>query len=152
MNPDPLLARIGQAVELHHGQGRREAAHAMFTALWEEIGGERGDPLHVCVLAHSMADVQDDVRQELRWDRRALAAAGRLTDERVAGAGVPLPVAGLYPSLHLNLADCYRRLGDLGRAREHLGRARDGLGALGDDEYGRLIRSGLDRLTAELTP
>ena len=152
MNPDPLLDRIAQAVNLHHGQGRRDAARAAFARLWAEIGGERGDPLHVCVLAHSMADVQDDPGEELLWDRRALAAAGRLTDERVAGAGVPLTVAGLYPSLHLNLADCYRRLGDPGRAREHLRRARDGIGALGDDDYGRLIRSGLDRLTRELAP
>jgi hypothetical protein len=93
-----------------------------------------------------MADVQDDVREELVWDLRALAAAGGLTDEQVAGAGVPLSVAGLYPSLHLNLSECYRRLGDPDRAREHLREARTGIAMLGDDEYGRLIRSGLDRL------
>jgi hypothetical protein len=60
-------------------------------------------------------------------------------------------VAGLYPSLHLNLAECYRRLGDPGRAREHLELARAGIGALGDDEYGRLIRNGLARLDRLLT-
>src|SRR5690348_12856540 len=92
VHPDPLLDRIAQAVNLHHGQGRRDAARAAFARLWEEIGGEQGDPLHVCVLAHSMADVRDDAGEELLWDRRALAAAGRLTDERVAGAGVPLTV------------------------------------------------------------
>jgi hypothetical protein len=70
----------------------------------------------------------------------------------VAQARVPLPVAGLYPSLHPNLAECYRKLGDLGRAREHLQRARAGIGALGDDEYGQLIRGGLDRLAQQLTP
>ena len=147
---DQTLVRIGQAVELHHHRGEREAARLLFAELWAEIGGEQGDPLHVCVLAHAMADVQDDVHQELVWDRRALAAADLLTGDRVARAGVALPVAGLYPSLHLNLSDCYRRLGDLGRAREHLRLARDGIGALGDDDYGRLIKGGLDRLTQQL--
>lgn len=152
MDADPTLARIAAAVELHHGRGQRAAAYEMFAQIWDEIGGERGDPLHVCVLAHSMADVQDDVTRELEWDLRALAAAERLTDERMGEAGVPTPVAGLYPSLHLNLADCYRKLDDLARAREHLDKARAGTGALADDDYGRLIRSGLDRLTQQIAP
>ena len=151
MGTDPVMARIGHGVELHHGRGERDAARHEFAQLWEEIGGEQGDPLHVCVLAHSMADVQDDVGEELVWDQRALAAADQLTDDRVAQAGVPLSVAGLYPSLHLNLADCYRKLGDLDRARDHLRRAAAGIGALGDDEYGRLIKDGLARLTQQLT-
>lgn len=147
MITDATLLRIGEAVQVHHRQGRADAARDLLGRIWDEIGGERGDPLHVCVLAHAMADVQDDVRQELLWDHRALAAADALTDERTAHAGVALPVAGLYPSLHLNLSDCYRKLGDLDRAREHLRHARAGIDALGDDEYGRLIRDGLDRLT-----
>ncbi|MEU4540262.1 tetratricopeptide repeat protein [Streptosporangium sp. NPDC023825] len=150
MTADPTMTRIGQGVELHHHQGRREAARELFAQIWDDIGGEQGDPLHVCVLAHSMADVQDDVHQELMWDLRALAAADLVTDEQVAQAGVPLSVAGLYPSLHLNLSDCYRKLGDLERAREHLEQARAGIGALGDDEYGQLIRGGLERLTEQL--
>ncbi|WP_440070551.1 hypothetical protein [Streptosporangium sp. OZ121] len=150
MTADPTMARIGQGVELHHHRGQREAARDLFAQIWDDIGGEQGDPLHVCVLAHSMADVQDDVHQELMWDLRALAAADLVTDEQVAQAGVPLSVAGLYPSLHLNLSDCYRKLGDLGRAREHLQQARAGIGALGDDEYGRLIKRGLEQLAEQL--
>ena len=150
MTTDPTLTRIGQGVELHHHRGQREAARDLFAQIWDDIGGEQGDPLHVCVLAHSMADVQDDVHQELMWDLRALAAADRVTDEQVAQAGVTLPVAGLYPSLHLNLSECYRKLGDLGRAREHLQQARAGIGALGDDEYGQLIKGGLERLAEQL--
>jgi hypothetical protein len=90
------------------------------------------------------------VHQELMWDLRALAAVGLITDERVAQAGVPLSVAGLYPSLHLNLSECYRKLGDLGRAREHLQQARAGIGALGDDEYGQLIKGGLEQVAKQL--
>ncbi|TCB93375.1 hypothetical protein E0H26_22800 [Micromonospora zingiberis] len=150
MITDAMLVRIGEAVELHHHRGQREAARELFAQIWDELGGEQGDPLHVCVLAHSMADVQDDVHQELIWDQRALAAADLLTDADVAGAGVALPVVGLYPSLHLNLAECHRRLGDLDRAREHLHRAQAKIGALGDDEYGRLIKGGVERLAQQL--
>ena len=151
MITDPTLLRVGHGVQLHHGQGQRAAARHVFAQIWDEIGSEQGDPLHVCVLAHAMADVQDDVHEELVWDQRALTAADQLTDARVAEAGVLLSVAGLYPSLHLNLGECYRKLGDLDRAREHLQRARTGIGALGDDEYGQLIKGGLDRLTQLLT-
>ncbi|MBB4908664.1 hypothetical protein [Actinophytocola algeriensis] len=149
MITDPTLIRIGEAVRLSHN-GEREAARVLFAGIWDEIGGERGDPLHRCTLAHAMADVQDDVRQELIWDQRALAAADLLTDTRVAQAGVALPVAGLYPSLHLNLSECHRKLGDLTRAREHLHQAQDTIDTLGDDEYGRLIRAGLEQVAERL--
>ncbi len=149
MITDPTLIRIGEAVQLSH-QGEREAAALLFAEIWDEIGGEQGDPLHVCTLAHSMADVQDDVRQELVWDQRALAAADLLTDAHVAQAGVTLPVAGLYPSLHLNLAECHRKLGDLDRAREHLQEARATIGALGDDGYGQMIKQGMERIAEQL--
>lgn len=146
MITDPTILRIGEAVRLNHG-GEREAARRMFEKIWEEIGGEQGDPLHRCTLAHAIADAQDDVEQELRWDQRALTAAGLITEERIAEAGVALSVEGLYPSLHLNLSECYRKLGDLDRAREHLKRAQATIGALGDDAYGQLIRDGLRQVT-----
>lgn len=110
MITDPTLIRIGQAVQLNH-QGEREAARLEFEAIWDEIGGEQGDPLHVCTLAHAMADAQDDLREELLWDLRALSAADLLTDARMTQAGVGLPAGDLYPSLHLNLSECYRKLG-----------------------------------------
>lgn len=152
MSTDPIMARIGEAVALHHHRGQRDAAREEFARIWEDIGGEKGDPLHVCVLAHSMADVQDDVREELVWDLRALAAADSITSESAAQAGVTLPVTGLYPSLHLNAGECYRKLGDVSRAREHLERARETIGVLADDDYGRLIRGGLEELERNLAP
>ncbi|WP_280498133.1 hypothetical protein [Nocardia asiatica] len=97
-----------------------------------------------------MAEVQDDVHEELIWDQRARAAADPITDARTAEAGVSLPVAGLYPSLHLTSSECYRELGDLDRAREHLRRAQETIGALGDDEYGQLIRNGLEQVAEQL--
>ena len=149
MITDSTILRIGAVVQVGHG-GDRDAARRQFAEIWAEIGGEHGDPLHRCTLAHSMADMQDDVRDELLWDQRALAAADQLTDARVAEAGLELSREGLYPSLHLNLCDCYRKLGDLDRAREHLRQAEATIDVLGDDDYGRLIRDGLRTLTDQL--
>ncbi|TJZ44594.1 hypothetical protein FCH28_30175 [Streptomyces piniterrae] len=147
--PDPVMAEIGRGIELSHS-GEREAAHRLFADLWDSIGAT-GDAFHRCVLAHSMADVQDDPREELVWDLRALEAADLISDERARQGGVAGSVAVFYPSLHLNLGDVYRRLGDLGHARDHLARGRAAVGELVDDEYGQLIRRGLDRLAHQLS-
>lgn len=139
---DPVMTRIGEAVELDRG-GDRAAARLRLAEIWETLG-PGGDPLHRCALAHHAADVQDDPAEELRWDRRALRAADEIGD------GGLLDVAAFYPSLHLNLADVLRRLGDVGPAGDHLERARAALGALPDDGYGRMIRGGIDRCAARL--
>jgi hypothetical protein len=77
----------------------------------------------------------------LAWDLRALAAADQAGDERVAA---------FYPSLHLNLAEAYRQVGEPGAAREHLAHARAVLDRLPEDGYGRLIRAGVARLEGRL--
>ncbi|MHB1474201.1 MAG: tetratricopeptide repeat protein [Dermatophilaceae bacterium] len=147
--PDATMTRIGKGLELSQ-QGEREAARAVFAQVWSDMGGEGGDPFHRCALAHSMADVQEDVHDELLWDLRALEAAHLITDERAAQTGVTSPVAGLYPSLHLNLGECYRKLGNLDLAREHFRRGQTAVGALGDDGYGHMIKGGLDRQGEQL--
>jgi tetratricopeptide (TPR) repeat protein len=143
------MQRVGEGIELSQS-GNREAARCLFSEVWEQIGGDRGDPFHRCALAHSMADVQDDVGDELRWDQWALAAADLLTDERAATAGVTSPVAGFYPSLHLNLGECYRKLGNYEQARQHLEAGLAAVDALPDDGYGRMISGGLQRLAQRL--
>lgn len=147
--PDPTMARIGRGMELSW-RGEREAARSLFAEVWNDIGGDSGDPFHRCAHAHAMADVQDAVHEELVWDLRALDAADLITDGRAARAGVTSPVAAFYPSLHLNLGDCYRKLGNLDRAHEHLQRGRAAVGALGDDGYGRMVKGALDRLADRL--
>ena len=143
--PDPTMTRIGRGLELSQN-GEREAARAVFTQVWSDMSGLSGDPFHRCALAHSMADVQENVHDELLWDLRALEAAHQITDERAAQAGVTSPVAGFYPSLHLNLGECYRKLGNLDLAHEHLKRGQTAVGALSDDGHGHMIKGGLDRL------
>lgn len=146
--PDAVMTRIGQVVMLHHA-GDREEARDRFLRLWAEIG-EDGDPLHRCTLAHYMADTQDDPADELAWDLRALSAAEELTDERLADGEGVLAARAFYPSLQLNLAADYLKLGRSEAARVHLRRARGAAGALGDDRYGDGIRAAIGRLERRL--
>ncbi|MGY0022437.1 hypothetical protein [Streptomyces sp. cg35] len=141
---DTMMTRIGQVVMLAHA-GDREEARDRFLVLWSEIG-ENGDPLHRCTLAHYMADTQDDPADELAWDLRALSAADGPADERPQADEASLALRALYPSLHLNLAADYVKLGRPGAARSHLARARATVGTLGDDGYGDGVRAALTRL------
>ncbi|MFP3989898.1 hypothetical protein U9R90_20985 [Streptomyces sp. E11-3] len=145
---DPVMARAGQAIMLHRA-GDREEARNRFLELWTEIG-EDGDPLHRCTIAHYMADTQDDPADELAWDLRALTAADVLTDERLEEHHQSLAVRAFYPSLHLNLAADYVKLGREQEARTHLRKARGRLGVLGDDPYGDGIRAAVERLELRL--
>ncbi|MEV8329832.1 tetratricopeptide repeat protein [Streptomyces niveus] len=148
VRPDPVMTEIGRGMELGQ-RGERDAAREVFAGVWDRLGAD-GDPFHICALAHSMADVQDDPREELVWDLRALEAADLVSDERARLAGVASPVAAFYPSLHLNLGDVYRRLGEWDLARAHLERGLDAVGTLDDNGYGQLIKGGLDRLAQRL--
>jgi len=146
--PDPTTARLAEAMEL--GQtGRAAEARELFTQLWAELGPD-GDPLHRVTVAHHMADLQDDPHEELAWDLRALEAVEGVTDERAAAAGATGPVAAFYPSLHLNLGEDYRKVGDLEAARRHLEQGLAASGSLPDDGYGRMIRGGLEGLAQRL--
>lgn len=148
--PDAVMVRVGEGIGLRE-QGEREAARQLFAELWQEIGGAEGDAFHRCAIAHSMADVRDDVREELAWDLLALEAAESLGDARLAESGSSVTVAAFYPSLHLNLSECYRKLDDLDRARDHLRRGEASLGALPDGAYQVTVREGFDRLAQTLT-
>lgn len=145
---NPVMARIGTAIAASQS-GDRDAARRQLADAWLQLGPD-GDPFHRCALAHAMADVQDDLREELWWDLHALEAAGLLTDERVHAGGVVGPAAGLYPSLHLNLADVYLRLGEPERSAEHVASARAALQHLPDDGYRAMIEQALERVEREL--
>ena len=147
--PDTTMAEVGRGMALSHS-GERDAARRVFEAVWEDIGGEDGEPLHRCAIAHAMADVQDDPADELTWDLRALAAADLISDARASEAGMTASAAALYPSLHLNLGECYRKLGQPEPARVHLRRGLAATSALPDDGYGRMVRTGLERLSDRL--
>ncbi|MDX3232742.1 hypothetical protein [Streptomyces sp. ME19-01-6] len=146
---DAVPTRIGQAVMLHRG-GDREEARNRLAELWRELhdGGHGGDPFHRCALAHYIADTQDDPADELMWDLLALAAA-----DRIAGAdGRPAAtqVRAFYPSLHLNLAADYARLGQGEAARGQLALARASARGLACGPYGDGVRAAIRRLALRL--
>ena len=144
---DPVLGRVADAVGLRV-QGRREAARTMLLEIWDEIGTD-GDPLHRCSAAHALAGVQDDPAAELEWHLRALLAADQVSSLHVNRAAYA--AVELYPSLHLNLADVYLRLGRPEGSRTHLHLGRSALVPLPDGAAGRVLADGLDRVEARLS-
>ncbi|WP_280335424.1 hypothetical protein [Nocardia wallacei] len=145
---DATMAAITEAVGVGR-QGDSATARQRLTALWESIGAD-GDPLHRCTLAHYLADLCDHAAESLTWDVRALDAADSLTDERTQRHHASLSVRGFYPSLHLNLADNYRRLGAFEAAHRHLAAAEARTDALADDGYGAGVRGGIDNVRRAL--
>ncbi|MCW2548993.1 MAG: hypothetical protein JWN96_3453 [Mycobacterium sp.] len=148
--PYAVMRRVGKGIALRE-QGQLEAARNLLAEVWTAIGGPAGDPFYRVAVAHSMADTQTDVEQELVWDLHALDAADQLSEERAARGGITGTVAGFQPSLQLNVADCYRRLGKPDLARHHLDQGNAALGALGDDGYATMIRGALQRLAQRLS-
>lgn len=146
---DPLLERIAAAVAVGHTESR-PLARATLTELWGALDSLGGGPLHRCVLAHHLADLQEDVADELAWDLRALAAADDVRPDGAGFDGGALDVRGFAASLQLNVADAYRRLGDVASARRHGELARVACADLDDDGYGRMIRAGVARLAERL--
>lgn len=146
--PDETMHRIVAAIGLGRA-GQRAEARDVLTALWAQIGAD-GDAFHRCTLAHYLADLQDSAETELVWDERALAAVADLTDERAQQYDSSLLVQGFLPSLHLNLADVHRRLGNTDLAREHLATARGLVQRLPEDDYGDMVRTGIQNVTRAL--
>ncbi len=145
---DRTMTAITDAVTLGR-TGETATARAALEELWTTIGPD-GDPLHRCTLAHYLADLHDSAASSLEWDLRALAAADDLDDQRVREHHESLQVRGFYPSLHLNLADDYRRLGDFDSAAEHLAAARSYVDALADDGYGAGVLGGIDNVATAI--
>lgn len=140
---EELLAIIST---LHAGE--RELARADFRTLWEKLSPD--DHFHRCVLAHYMADAQDDAEAELHWDRIALDMAMAATpnefDERFPG----MTLASFFPSLHLNLAASHENLGQLNEAVEHIEIAHRASNALPHSPLGAMTAQAITRIRSRL--
>ncbi|WP_228180480.1 hypothetical protein [Streptomyces anulatus] len=147
--PDPTMEAIGQAVTEGRTGNTLPARHKLLD-LWSQIG-VTGDPLHRCSLAHFLADLYEDPAQALAWDVRALDAADAVTDQRVQEHHAGLHITGFYPSLHLNLADNYRRLGSFDAATEHINAAKEHAPDLPQDAYGASLRTALDEVAEAIS-
>ncbi|WP_420112066.1 hypothetical protein [Pseudactinotalea sp.] len=148
-SPDPTMEAIGQAVVEGRTGDILSARHKLLN-LWSEIS-VTGDPLHRCSLTHYLADLYDDPAQALAWDVRALDAAEAVTEQRAHEHHTSLHIAGFYPSLHLNLADNYRRLGSFNAATEHFSAAREHAPSLPQDAYGASLRTALDEVAEAIS-
>ena len=135
---DDVLAAVAAALG-----GDKPGARRLLTECWDSTAPE--DHGQRCVLAHYLADVQDDPDAEIGWDETALLEHGFLSDGDLAPVGIPA-VKGMLPSLHLNLGDGYFRRGQFGLAREHQQAGQMHSKHLSNDGYGAMIRSGLDNL------
>ncbi|MEU7767660.1 hypothetical protein AB0B25_21365 [Nocardia sp. NPDC049190] len=145
---DETMTAITRAVALGH-EGRPDLARESLLALWASLGPQ-GDPLHRCTLAHYLADLYDDAAEALTWDVRALDAADSLSDDRASRYAGSLRVAAFYPSLHLNLADAYRRLSSFAAAQREIDAARASLHTLTDDGYGAIIRTAVHEVESAI--
>jgi hypothetical protein len=99
--------------------------------------------MHRVWVAHVTADAQSDPAEQVHWDLVALRAADAAA-ERGGVDGVS--VRTFYPSLHLNLGEGFRRLGDDRRARDHLGEAERHLRGHPDDDERAGIAAGVAAL------
>jgi len=148
MSQDPIMMSIQAAISTLQ-RGDREAARREFETIWASIA-DQPSPFHECVLSHFIADTQDDIVEELAWDRRALEAAMRCTDAEAKEHHGSLSIAGFLPSLHLNLGDDYLRLGDVTSCEIHLVAGAGACNDLAESPYGNMIRGGLERLAERL--
>jgi hypothetical protein len=134
---------IADAIGLLH-QGGTQRARELLLQMWDRLS-PKGEPLQICTMAHFLADTETEVAAELEWDLRALEAAIGTRDAEDRDALSP-ELANFLPSLHLNVGDCYRRLGDNERARVHALNGLNRASVLPDDGYGNMIKGGLRRL------
>lgn len=74
-----------------------------------------------------------------------------MTEQRAQEHHAGLHIAGFYPSLHLNLADAYRRLGSFAAATEHIEAAQAQTSRLPRDSYGDLIRHAIHEVAEAIT-
>jgi len=120
----------------------RDAGRAQLLALWER---RPGDAMR-CILAHYIADTEDDAAAELRWDREALLAADAAMKDGDQTLMPGLTVSAFYPSLYLNAADASLRNGELAPARAFFEAGVGSLAVLPDTPYGAKVRDGMARL------
>ena len=135
---DDVLAAVAAGLG-----GDKPVARRLLTECWdrtsEQEHGQR------CVLAHYLADAQDDLDAEIRWDETALREHGFLSDGDLAPVGIT-SVEAMLPSLYLNVGDGYLRDGRYELACQHHEAGQLYTRHLAADGYGAMIRSGLDNL------
>lgn len=143
---DETLQRIRESFRLYC-RGDQTEAWRQLAGLWDELKSD-GHAYQRCVLAHFIADTQHDPEEELAWDLEAL----QIADTAIEGGADPTVAAveKFLPSLHMNLADDFRKQGDFPKARHHVEQGMEAGGTLGIDAYGQRVRAELMRIEAQI--
>lgn len=128
-------------------EGDRDAARQQLAELWGLLSD---DAFHRCIIAHYMADLQEDARVELEWDRLALESASSGSPESFDGKIPGVEYGAFLPSLHLNLAASHERVGDRESAKQQAVLASQSLATLGATPLGELTRAAVQRLCERL--
>lgn len=142
------MPRILEAVALQQ-RGDNAEARSVLIALWHET--EENHALERCILAHYLADLETSLEGSLQWNRLALSAAETLRALDVEEVFPGVALRAFFPSLHLNLAEDYRLLGDRISAGRHLAEARAALTGLEDEGLVGMIRGGVERMERTLS-
>lgn len=127
--------------------GEKERGGKLLLDCWNTT--KPTDHAYRCVLAHYLADTQNELEQEVAWDEIALQEHAFLKDRDLAPLGIA-SARGLLPSLQLNLADGYHRQGKNDLAKDHVGQGLNAAEALNEDGYGRMILAGLNNLAQRI--
>jgi hypothetical protein len=128
--------------------GEGERGRQLLRECWD--GTAESDHPQRCVLAHYLADLEEALEAEVRWDETALASYRHVAPADLAMIGIP-DAAGLAPSLHLNLGDGYLRQSRLDEAQVQAAAGRAAIGAIGSDGYAAMISDGLHRLQERIS-
>ena len=88
------------------GQGNPEEAHRLFLQAWNDATND----FEKFIAAHFVARHQKNVPDKLKWLETALQFALKVNDDSVKRA---------FPSLYLNIANCYEELNDPDNAKKN---------------------------------
>ena len=105
-NPNNNVIKLcieGMAME---EKGKPGEASKLFLRAWNEANND----FEKFTAAYYVARHQKNVSDKLKWLDTALQSALRVNNPSVAGA---------YPSLYANIANCYEELGDPGNAKKN---------------------------------
>lgn len=128
-NPVVQLCAKGMQLE---GEGRNEEAKETFYKAWETAT----TTFEQFTAAHYVARHQPTTADKLAWDEKCLQLAQSADDKSLQAS---------YPSLYLNIAKCYEDMGNMEEAKKNYLSAQSYTSLLGDDGYGNMIRSGIQK-------
>jgi len=105
-NPsNPVVKRCLQGMDMEE-KGKPEEASRLFVQAWNEATND----FEKFITAHYVARHQENTSDRLRWYETALQLARSINNDTVNSA---------LASLYLNIAKCYKELGDPHRAKKN---------------------------------